>query len=110
MKPSPPALPVIRHLIFVLLLACPAFAQPAPKELPTDWTDPDTGHRVVRLSREDGSQSLYFHQNGYTPDGKKLVITSPGGISAIDLQTHQIDRLVDGRLNLIMVGRKTGRI
>src|SRR4051794_28305470 len=45
----------------------------AASDLPTDWIDPDTGHRVVRLSREDGSASLYFHQNAYTPDGKKLI-------------------------------------
>src|SRR5262249_34715059 len=39
-------------------------------EPPREWTDPDTGHRVVRLSDEPGSQSLYFHQNAYTPDGR----------------------------------------
>ena len=31
-------------------------------EPPTEWVDADTGHRVVRLSREPGSASLYFHQ------------------------------------------------
>jgi oligogalacturonide lyase len=79
-------------------------------DLPTQWVDPDTGHRVVRLSRENGSQSPYFHQNPYTPDGQRLVITSPTGIYTIDLQTRQIDRVVEGRAGLIVVGRKTGRI
>ena len=36
---------------------------------PTEWIDPSTGHRVIRLSREPGSASLYFHQNAYSPDG-----------------------------------------
>jgi hypothetical protein len=40
--------------------------QAPEKELPREWIDPDTGHRVIRLSDEPGSQSLYFHQNGYT--------------------------------------------
>ncbi len=82
----------------------------ANTNLPTEWIDPDTGHRIVRLSREDGSQSLYFHQNGYTPDGRKLVITSPTGVYAIDLQTRQVDPVAAGRANLIMVGRKTGNV
>src|SRR5512139_3031492 len=39
-----------------------------------DWVDPDTGHRVIRLSRVPGeSQSLYFHQNEFAAAGDKLV-------------------------------------
>ena len=43
---------------YVLLLASiPAlFAQTA--EPPVSWIDPDTGHRVVRLTREPDSASL----------------------------------------------------
>jgi hypothetical protein len=36
-------------------------------EPPISWIDPDTGHRVVRLTREPGSDSFYFNYNGYTP-------------------------------------------
>jgi oligogalacturonide lyase len=35
----------------------------AQASLPTEWIDADTGHRVIRLSREAGTQSLYFNQN-----------------------------------------------
>jgi len=70
-----------------LLTALPA-AQSPSKEPPREWTDPDTGHRVVRLSDEPGSQSLYFHQNAYTPDGSKLIITTPTGLATIDLKTR----------------------
>ena len=48
----------------LILCALPAFArrqQPAA-EPPTEWIDPDTGHRVVRLSREPGSQSRHLPQ------------------------------------------------
>lgn len=65
-------------------------------EIPREWIDQDTGHRVVRLSDEPGSQSLYFHQNAYTPDGQKLIITTPTGLSAIDLKTRAIEKIVEG--------------
>jgi oligogalacturonide lyase len=42
---------------------------------------------VIRLSTEPGSQSLYFHDNAYTPDGDKYVFSSPSGIMLIDLTT-----------------------
>src|SRR5207244_11417753 len=101
---------LIRYLtLFVLLIsASPAIAQ--QQEIPREWIDPDTGHRVVRLSDEPGSASLYFHQNPYTPDGKKLIITTPGGLSAIDLATHNIEKVVDGRVGVLIVGRKSGDV
>jgi oligogalacturonide lyase len=55
--------------------------------LPRDWIDPDTGHRVIRLSPDTGGSSLYFHQRGYTPEGDKLVIRAEGGIATVDLTT-----------------------
>jgi len=59
----------------------------APDDSPTDWIDPDTGHRVIRLSTEPGSGTLYFHDNAYTPDGDKYVFSSPSGIMLIDVTT-----------------------
>jgi len=94
----------------VLLLVLSGFITAAAQELPKEWIDPDTGHRVVRLSEEPGSQSLYFHQNGYTPDGLKLIISTPSGLSAVDLKTRAVEKVMDGRVNLIMVGKKTGNI
>ena len=80
------------------------------QELPREWIDPDTGHRVVRLSDEPGSASLYFHQNAYTPDGSKLIITTPTGLSTIDLKTRKIEKVVEGRVNVIITGHKTGQV
>jgi oligogalacturonide lyase len=93
--------------VFALLTASLAQAQNTT-ELPREWIDPDTGHRVVRLSDEPGSQSLYFHQNAYTPDGTKLIISTPTGLSTVDLKTHHIQKVVEGRVNLLTTGRKTG--
>src|SRR6185436_7722016 len=89
------------------VFACLLVAAVASGEPPTSWIDPDTGHRVVRLTSEPGSASLYFNQNGYTADGKKLVYTTPEGISVLDLATHQTKSVVQGRARLIDAGRKT---
>src|SRR5260370_21151249 len=43
---------------------------------PKTCIDPDTAHRVIRLTDQPGSASLYFNQNGYTTDGKNLVYTT----------------------------------
>lgn len=80
-------------------------------ELPTEWIDPDTGHRVIRLSREDGTQSLYFHQNAYSADGKRLIVTTAGGgIAAITLATREVKPLVAGPVSVLVTGHKTGDV
>ncbi len=76
------------------MLACSAGH--AATEPPTDWIDPDTGHRVIRLSREPDTASLYFHQNAFSPQGDKMILTSPSGFSVIDLKTHEIKLVVPG--------------
>lgn len=83
---------------------------PAQTALPTEWIDPDTGHRVIRLSKEDGTASLYFHQNAYSADGKKLVVTNPHGIATINLATRDVEQVVEGRVNVLVTGHKTGQI
>ena len=83
----------------------------AKRETRTEWIDRDTGHRVVQLSRDPGSESLYFNLNPFTPDGKKMVFTSPSGISVVNLQTLAVEKIVEGeKLHVIMVGHKTGKI
>jgi oligogalacturonide lyase len=76
---------------------------------PTEWVEP-TGHRVVRLSREPGSASLYFHQNAYTASGDKMIITTREGLSTINLKTRAIEPIVEGRAAQVVVGRKTRQV
>jgi len=56
-------------------------------EPPTDWIDSATGHRVIRISTEPNSASLYFHQNTYTPEGDKMIFGTPRGIAVVELKT-----------------------
>src|SRR3954451_18766407 len=95
----------------VPLLLVSAAGLLAAADLPTDWIDPATGHRVIRLSREDGTQSLYFNQNAYTADGKKLIVTTAGGgIATIDLATRAVKPLVAGPVSVLLAGHKSGDV
>jgi hypothetical protein len=75
-----------RYLSVCLLALSPWLARGAD-ELPTDWIDPDTGHRIIRLSTEPGSSTLYFHDNSYSPQGDKLIFNTPSGIALLDITT-----------------------
>jgi oligogalacturonide lyase len=96
--------------LLALLLLARGIRVLAQDNSPKQWIDPDTGHRIVQLSEEPGSESLYFNLNPFTPDGKKMVISSPSGISVVNLETHAVERIASGRLHIIMVGHKTGQI
>ncbi len=95
--PSAPITPRRFPKFFALMFAaaCPVLLA-QPRELrrrprhdnsPTDWIDPVTGHRIIRLSTEPGSTTLYFHDNSYSPEGDKLIFSSPSGIAMVDLAT-----------------------
>ena len=102
---------MFRLIVFTLCASSwPISVLAQQAEIPREWIDADTGHRVIRLSDEPGSASLYFHQNPYTPDGQKLLITTPTGLSTINLKTRAIEKVVDGRVGVIIVGRKTGQV
>src|SRR6266446_10324377 len=100
----------IKWLALFVLLIFTATAKAQQKDIPREWIETETGHRVIRLSDEPGSASLYFHQNAYTPNGEKLIITTPTGLSTINLKTRDIEKVVDGRVNVIITGRKTGNV
>lgn len=79
----------------------------AHTEIPKTWIDKDTGHKVVRLSEEPDSRSLYFHQNAYTHDGDKLVISveNPRGIAVVDLRSFEVKRIYESpTANILFVG------
>jgi oligogalacturonide lyase len=94
---------------------------------PTTWVDKDTGHRVYRLTDEQGSSGFYFNVNAYTPDGKQMVYNAPDGIHALDLATRKTRLVVPNPpppadatpgqrgffrfgVHAIVVGRKTNSV
>lgn len=73
---------------------------------PTAWTDPKTGHRIVRLSADEGGGKLYFYKNSFTPEGDLMVMSSPGGITTVDLKTYARRILVaDPAADLLFTAR-----
>jgi oligogalacturonide lyase len=73
--------------------------------LRNEWTDPDTGHRVVRISRISGeSESFYFHQNAFTASGDKMVFANTStnhsrNFFVYDWRTQKVAPLTDGGTN-----------
>ena len=98
-------------LLFGAVATGAARAQTRADAAPREWIDADTGHRVVRLSQEPDTASLYFHQNGYLPDGRTLIVSTPQGVSGIDLETRSIRQIVRSPdVRLLFTGRRTGDI
>src|SRR6516225_11238365 len=96
--------------VLALVLLCTASLLPAgaadatTNGVPLSWIDPDTGHRVIRLTREPGSVSFYFNVNCFTPDGKRMVYTTPDGISVLNLATLESTQVVAGPARAVIVG------
>jgi oligogalacturonide lyase len=94
--------------ILVIAIAHTLAAQEPPKE----WIEPATAHRVIRLSSDAGTASLYFHQQQYTADGNKLLVTMRDGLGTIDLRQlgkgpTPIEQISEGRAGSPIVGRKS---
>src|ERR1700744_350860 len=114
----------LNYLLFAVLFACfglPVFSagaqDPAAQsssaangEPPMSWVDPDTGHRVIRLTPEPGSDSFYFNYNCFTPDGKKMAYTTTNGISVLNLETLQSTPVVTNKAHTIIVGHKSSNL
>jgi oligogalacturonide lyase len=96
---------------FVIAIALPLAAQEPPKE----WIEPATGHRVIRLSSESGTASLYFHQQSYTANGDKLFVTMRDGLGTIDLRQlgkgpTPVEKISAGRAGSPIVGQKSRQV
>jgi oligogalacturonide lyase len=103
---------IVRHFVlsaFVFAGTSVSAQQVETTPTPREWVDRDTGHRVVRISDEPGSSSLYFNYNSFTPQGDKLLISTPKGISAYDLKTRKLAPVIAiaTPFRLLFVGRKT---
>jgi oligogalacturonide lyase len=71
-------------LILLLAAASPALQTPPPGSR-REWIDPATGHRVIRVSDDSGSATLYFHDNAFSADGDRMMLRTPKGVAVIDV-------------------------
>src|SRR3954447_14049774 len=103
------------RLIAVLFVISARPPEVVGQQPPTEWIEPATGHRVVRLSSEGGTASLYFHQKEFTAEGDKLLVTLPDGLGTIDLRQlgkgpTPVEKIAEGRAGSPTVGRKTRQV
>jgi oligogalacturonide lyase len=76
----------MRLLAIVLVLAAAATGFHAQTEEPRrDWIDPATGHRVIRLTDQPGSSTLYFHDNAFSAAGDRMMLRTPKGVAVVDV-------------------------
>jgi oligogalacturonide lyase len=99
------------------LLMAMSFASAAlgQETIPIDWVDPATGHRVIRLSRDGGTATFYFHQGAFTAKGDKLVVSTRGGLATIDITSLgigpcKIESIVEGAARSPTVGGKSRHV
>ena len=102
--------------MLVILSVLPAIASaqastapkaPAVTSPRVSWIDKDTGHRVIQLTPEKGSQGLYFNENAFTPDGKEMVYRVGQSVYVLNLTTHKSRELVPGAVSDLVVGHKS---
>jgi len=96
----------MRIFVMLLFMLTGSFAMAADAP-PNQWIDAKTGHRVVRITTAPGASSLYFHQESFTPQGDKMVVSTDVGISAVNLKNWQLTLIVPGKVDLLFTGRKT---
>ena len=71
-------------LLLLLAVAGPALQTPPPAA-PREWIDAATGHRVVRVSDDPGSATLYFHDNAFSATGDRMMFQTSKGIAVVDV-------------------------
>lgn len=74
-----------------------------------EWIDPSTGYRVLRISEQANSSTLYFNYPSYTPEGDHFIFTTPETISKINLKTFVVSEiiLIDKPFRLLFTGGKS---
>jgi oligogalacturonide lyase len=80
-----------------------------------EWVDKNTGHKVIRLSRREGANEVfYFHQNPFTAAGDKMVFMgwSEKGRNAftVDLKTLAVRQITTINTGFEVLAPKSRRL
>ena len=95
----------MKHWLILVALAAAGSSLHLQEGPLRDWTDPDTRHRVVRLTDDVGGSTLYFHDNAFSPEGDTLMINTPNGIATIDVARIGTD---GGKPKIVAPGARGG--
>lgn len=85
--------------VFAFVFFARLYAQPiletGGQKMPNEWIDKSTGHKVIRLTRQQGSSmSFYFHNNPFI--GNKMVfynssLEQPGAVTDMKKETYNLN-------------------
>ena len=76
----------MKLVALILLLAAAGTAlQTPPPAGRRDWIEPATGHRVIRISDDPGSSTLYFHDNAFSAAGDRMMLRTPKGVAVVEV-------------------------
>lgn len=122
----------IAAALFSSVLCAQEVLETGGKPMPNEWIDKDTHHKIIKLTRKEGSNySFYFHNNPFV--GNKMVFynTSPQKpeeqaakveisntsarnrqIYTVDLKTFEVEQLTNHptAMNGEIVSAKTGKV
>ncbi|QJU60735.1 oligogalacturonate lyase [Sphingomonas sp. AP4-R1] len=91
----------------VLASGASGVTPPVTGDAPVEWIDPKTGHRITRLSGDEGGSKPYFYRNCFTPQGDLMVFSTEAGIATVDLKTLKRRLVVaDAKADLLFASRR----
>src|ERR1700722_14685862 len=101
MRPKPS---IVGSFLFLSLLFPLGARAAEPAAIPDEFTDPETGLRVVHVSRvpNDRSGVIYFTQNSVTSDSRRVLFHVQfqdkwRHLYTFDLRTHEVVPIVTDR-------------
>ncbi|WP_431211134.1 oligogalacturonate lyase family protein [Puia sp. P3] len=101
-------------ILLQLVVRAQPLAETGPKkEMPPEWIDQDTHHKVVRLSRKEGDNlSFYFHNNPFIGNQMIFYSTDASGkhLYTVDLRTLALRQVGRGGANGEIVGHKSNSV
>jgi oligogalacturonide lyase len=85
------------------------------KDMPDEWIDKDTRHKVIRLSRKEGKNaSFYFHNNPFVGSRMVFYSTDKAGkqLHTVDLKTLKTEQVTSqsSPMSGEIVGKKSKRV
>jgi hypothetical protein len=76
----------MKLIVLILFLAAAGTAlQTSAPGGRRDWIDPASGHRVIRISDDPGSSTLYFHDNAFSAAGDRMMLRTPKGVAVVEV-------------------------
>ena len=100
--------PFISSLVILLLIfiPCSLLSQPmletGGQKMPNEWIDKDTKHKIIKLSRNEGSNlSFYFHNNPFIGNRMVFYSSTKNDVSNIQKQETSSTSSKNKQLHLL---------